>query len=130
MTGWSSELRITRTALPTSAASMRGALRAFLRAVEVDDDFATDIVTAIGEALANAIEHAYEGSDPRDVMLYAKRAPDGTIAAEVADRGRFIERPRRPDRGFGLRIVDRIASDVAVTTDGGTSVRMTFPLQA
>lgn len=122
------ELRITRRAVPTSAAAMRHALRAFLTALEWEQDAILDIVTAVGEALANAIEHAYEDAteDAREVTLYARAAGDGFLSAEVRDCGTFIERARRPGRGFGLRIVRSIASDVSLETKDGTAVRMLF----
>lgn len=127
MTG-AAELRITRRAVPTAAAAMRHALGAFLTALEWEPDAVVDIVTAVGEALANAIEHAYADAreDGSEVTLHARMAGAGLLSAEVSDRGRFIERALRPERGFGLRIVRSIASDVSLETDGGTSVRMLF----
>ncbi len=130
MTGYS-ELRLNCTADPALVRPLRHALRAFLRVFEVDAGRLDDILTAVGETLANAVEHAY-ASESRDVELVARvQAPDA-ITIDVYDRGCFVERGERPGRGFGLRIVRAIARDVTIETDGGTHVRMLFeaPLHA
>jgi anti-sigma regulatory factor (Ser/Thr protein kinase) len=126
MTG-GSELRINCLATPAAAGPMRHALAAFLSALDVRGEAVEDILTAVGEALANAVEHAYDASgQPRDIELLARLENSATLAVEVFDRGTFIERPVRAGRGFGLRIVRAIAREVTVETDGGTRVRMTF----
>jgi anti-sigma regulatory factor (Ser/Thr protein kinase) len=121
-----SALRITRKAIPASAAVMRHALGSFLAALDLDGDVIIDILTAVGEALANSIEHAYTASAPRDVTLLAQAHESGLISACVMDAGSFIRRADRPDRGFGLRIVRSIASEVALETENGTSLKMLF----
>jgi len=127
----SHELRITRTASPAAPRSIRHALDAFLRTLMLGDERREDIVLAVGEALANAAEHAYESSaEPSTqevIELHAISTPDGRrIAVEIRDSGRFIERAARADRGFGFRIMRSIARDVAIDTGSGTRVRMTF----
>jgi len=125
------ELRITRMASATAPKSIRHALDAFLQTLMVGDDRRQDIVLAVGEALANAAEHAYESPEGRSenevIELHATATPDGSrIAVEIRDSGRFIERAERTDRGFGFRIMRAIARDVAIDTGSGTRVRMTF----
>jgi anti-sigma regulatory factor (Ser/Thr protein kinase) len=126
VTGYS-ELRLNRPARREAAKPMRHAVAAFLSAVGYSDGaIADDILTAVGEALANAVEHAYEGAPCGDVELLAHLESDRTLRVDVIDRGRFIERGDRPGRGFGLRIVAAIADTVSVQTDGGTKVHMVF----
>jgi anti-sigma regulatory factor (Ser/Thr protein kinase) len=125
------ELRITRMASTTAPKSIRHALDAFLRTLTLHDDRREDIVLAVGEALANAAEHAYDGAGNRSeadvIELHATATPDGSrIAIEIRDTGRFIERAARADRGFGFRIMRSIAREVAIDTGSGTRVRMTF----
>lgn len=120
------ELRLSSTARTDRPKSLRHALAAFLAAVPLDAESSEDILTAVGEALANAVEHAYDGRDCGTVELFACTGDDATIRVEVSDNGIFIERERTPDRGFGLRIIRTIASAVSVERDGGTKVRMTF----
>ena len=100
---------------------------AFLAAAGCDDqETSDDILTAVGEALANAVEHAYEGVEENEVELFARLERDDTLAVDVFDRGTFIDRPPRAGRGFGMRIVEAIAKAVTVDVDDGTHVHMIF----
>jgi anti-sigma regulatory factor (Ser/Thr protein kinase) len=128
MTGYS-ELRINRIARREAARPIRHAVAAFLAASgKVDRDVSDDILTAVGEALANAVEHAYEGVEENEVELFARLESDDTLAVDVFDRGTFINRAPRPNRGFGMRIVQAIAQAVTINVDNGTHVRMIFTL--
>jgi anti-sigma regulatory factor (Ser/Thr protein kinase) len=127
-----SELRLHSRADPALVRPLRHALIAFLRVFDIDSGRLDDILTAVGETLANVVEHAYASDYASDLELVVRvRAPD-TVEVDVYDRGRFVERGERPGRGFGLRIVRAIARDVTIETDGGTHVRMLFdaPLSA
>jgi serine/threonine-protein kinase RsbW len=126
-----SELRINRVARPEVARPIRHAVAAFLAASgRVDDARRDDILTAVGEALANVVEHAYEGRDESEIELLARLENNDTLAVDVFDRGTFIDRPPRPNRGFGMKIVKAIAQNVSVDVADGTHVRMTFTLSA
>jgi anti-sigma regulatory factor (Ser/Thr protein kinase) len=123
----SSELRVVCVAHHKSAAPLRHALAAFLNILEVDADYCQDILTAVGEALANAVEHAYAHDTPLgDVELSAKIGANDTLAIDVSDQGTFVQKEKVPGRSFGLRIVRSIAREVVVDTNGGTHVRMIF----
>jgi anti-sigma regulatory factor (Ser/Thr protein kinase) len=122
-----SELRLNCIARRDAARPMRHAVAAFLAASgQIDRASSDDILTAVGEALANAVEHAYDGVVENEVELLAHLDRDNTLAVDVFDRGVFIERPPRPGRGFGMRIVEAIAKTVAINVDNGTHVHMTF----
>jgi anti-sigma regulatory factor (Ser/Thr protein kinase) len=125
-----SELRISCRARPANARPLRHAVAAFLAATgQVDPEACDDILTAVGEAVANAVEHAYEGVEENEVELLA-RLEDDALAVDVFDRGTFIERAPRAGRGFGMRIVEAIAREVRINVDNGTHVRMIFNRQA
>jgi anti-sigma regulatory factor (Ser/Thr protein kinase) len=130
MTGYN-ELRLNCIARREMARPMRHAVAAFLAASGCcTDDVTDDILTAVGEALANAVEHAYDGQPENAVELFAQLEPSrGTLAVDVFDRGTFIERTEpRPGRGFGMRIVESIAKAVTIEHESGsgTHVRMIF----
>jgi anti-sigma regulatory factor (Ser/Thr protein kinase) len=128
MTGHS-ELRINCIARREAARPIRHADAAFLTASgKVDREVQDDILTAVGEALANAVEHAYEGVEESEIELFARLESNDTLAVDVFDRGTFISRAPRPNRGFGMRIVEAIAKAVTVDVDNGTHVRMIFTL--
>jgi anti-sigma regulatory factor (Ser/Thr protein kinase) len=126
MTGYS-ELRINCIARRDAARPMRHAVAAFLAAAGcADQETSDDILTAVGEALANAVEHAYDGVEDSEVELFARLEHDNTLAVDVFDRGTFIDRAPRAGRGFGMRIVEAIAKAVTINVDNGTHVRMIF----
>jgi anti-sigma regulatory factor (Ser/Thr protein kinase) len=129
MTGHN-ELRLNCIARREVARPMRHAVAAFLAASGCcTEDVTDDILTAVGEALANAVEHAYHGRPESEVELFAQIGDDHTLAVDVFDKGTFIERAEpRPGRGFGMRIVESIAQQVTVdhSSGEGTHVRMIF----
>ena len=122
-----SELRLVQEAQTRSVAPLRHALLTFCEALRVRGDAVDDIVTAAGEALANAVEHAYKRQPPGvpTVELHA-RFERGDLALDIIDRGTFIEREPIPWRGFGLRIMRAICAQMTVDTSDGTRVRMHF----
>jgi O-phosphoseryl-tRNA(Cys) synthetase len=63
-----------------------------------------------------------------EIELFARLESNDTLAVDVFDRGTFISRAPRPNRGFGMRIVEAIAKAVTVDVDNGTHVRMIFTL--
>ena len=68
---------------------------------------------AVGELVANAVEHAYAGSsDPGEpgghadgVVLEAHHCAGGVVEIEVRDHGEWREPVAAPDRGRGLAMV-------------------------
>jgi anti-sigma regulatory factor (Ser/Thr protein kinase) len=123
-----SELRLNRDSAASGVVVIRHALSAFLDAVSIDEETRDDILIAVGEAVANAVEHAYEGKGVGAIQVHARVDDVRTLAVEVIDRGEFIARDRREGRGFGMRIVRSVARAVAIETDGGTRVHMLFDI--
>ena len=119
-------LRLELRAIDSTPSAMRHALSSFLTALKIPEDRRIDIVTASGEALANAVEHAYPESDVGGVELNAIMDRPDSIVVEVIDRGAYVEPKERSNRGFGLRIVRAVAESVEIDTAEGTAVRMTF----
>ena len=120
------ELRLTSPASLDRPKSLRHALAAFLTALQLDGEAKEDVLTAVGEALANAVEHAYDGRTTGTVELFARTDEEARLLVDVCDSGVYIDRERTTDRGFGLRIIRAIARAVSVERDGGTRVRMVF----
>jgi anti-sigma regulatory factor (Ser/Thr protein kinase) len=111
-----------------TAAPMRHALEAFLEALGIPESIRLDAVTAVGEALANAVEHAYRGGPAGEVKVLACLEGGGVLTVEVVDRGTFAQPRPHPDRGFGLRIVRSVAASVKFETERGTTIKMRFDL--
>jgi signal transduction histidine kinase len=84
------------------------------------------LARAIGEAVANALEHARA----RTIVVFAETDDDGQVFASVRDDGTGFD-PAAATHGHGLSesIVGRLASiggrsDVLSTVGGGTEVRV------
>jgi anti-sigma regulatory factor (Ser/Thr protein kinase) len=101
---------------------MRRSLGAWLASAGAGEDDAYDIVLAVGEAGANAVEHAY-GPGEAEFELIADVA-DGSAVLEIRDSGRWRE-ARGRHRGRGLDLMRDLMDDVEVErSDAGTTVRM------
>ncbi len=122
-----SELRLLGDAQSRSVAPLRHALFCFCEALRFSADAVDDIVTAAGEALANAVEHAYKEQPVTSptIELHA-RFDRGDLTLDIVDGGKFLEQEPLPWRGFGLRIMRAIAQQMTVDTSNGTRVRMHF----
>jgi serine phosphatase RsbU (regulator of sigma subunit)/anti-sigma regulatory factor (Ser/Thr protein kinase) len=123
-----SELRLRLPANPSVLGRTRHMLRRWLRARGADPTTMDEVVIAVNEACANAIEHAYPPS-PATFELLVDEA-DGEVRITVRDSGRW--RPTRDTGGgHGLTIIGRAMDDVSVTgTESGTEVQMRRRLMA
>ncbi|WP_345421089.1 SpoIIE family protein phosphatase [Pseudonocardia xishanensis] len=125
---------VTRTmpADPECLAPMRRAIAAWAAESGLDLDATTDLQLAVGEAVTNAVEHAYTG-DPQPgadaVALSIELRTDGSLAVRVADHGRWRPPPEDPGyRGRGLALIRELAVDVEVLpADDGTEVWFRMP---
>ena len=120
------EFHLTVPAAPPSLPEVRQALRRLLRALGVGDDRGMALQVAVGEALNNAIEHAY-GTTAGTVHVRA--AHDGKIlVVEVADNGRWRP-PRTEGRGHGLSLMRGLVDAVEIDSQpSGTIVRLSIAL--
>ncbi|RBY88747.1 SpoIIE family protein phosphatase [Blastococcus sp. TF02A-26] len=111
---------------PARLSRIRRTVTAWTAAAGVPADSVDDLQLALGEALANAVEHAYAGSGQEGECEYSlDRDPDGSIRVRVRDNGTW--RPPPADKGFrgrGLELIGALASDVGIgpAPGGGTEV--------
>jgi anti-anti-sigma factor len=101
--------------------------------VGLDEDTLDDLQLAVGEAVANAVEHAYRDQTAGTCAVRLARRPDGAIEACIEDFGTW--RPVPADAGFrgrGLLLIRRLAEDVAVEqgAGGGTTIQFRVPVPA
>ena len=77
----------------------------------------------VSELVTNAIRHVSRSTEPVEL---AARITGGAIRVEVRDGGTGFEpgkpKPRGADGGFGLFLVERMASRWGVETQDGTRV--------
>jgi serine/threonine-protein kinase RsbW len=113
-----------------AAAFARRALIAHIAAYGYADGDLADIETAVGEALANAVEHGYRADTAFEVRAHLER---DRIVIEVQDEGRGFT-PAGPSsvakpsldssRGFGIYLM-RHLMDAVDYDERGTCVRLT-----
>lgn len=122
------ELTLSVPAEQDSLPLVRQALRSVGEAVDADLDALEDAELAVTEAMANAVEHAYNGDGG---IVQVTLDPQGSIlTVVVSDGGKGMPEDitRREGRGFGLSMIEAIAQKVEVRGTDGTDVEMTFAM--
>lgn len=110
-------------------AEVRHRTQKWLAQCPLGEDQTYDVLLAIGEACANAIEHGHRG-DGGTVRLRMEHEADG-LRITVADHGRWKSPAPGPDpvRGRGMAIIRALVAEVEVIISaGGTTVEMRVPL--
>jgi anti-sigma regulatory factor (Ser/Thr protein kinase) len=121
--------------LPDEAASVpvcRKAVRAVLHDLNVDSLRALDIETAVGEAAANVVRHAYSQPGNRyrvSVTIYADH-----VCLQVKDNGRGFNRASLSDPsgeqvgGWGIWLIEQMADQAAFhcCDDSGALLEASF----
>ncbi|RBY76431.1 histidine kinase [Geodermatophilus sp. TF02-6] len=122
---------------PVRLSAVRRAVARWTAAAGLPEETAEDLQLALGEALANAVEHAYgsdgvAGSSGGGQCSYGvSRDADGGVRVEVRDTGAWRPPPEnRGSRGRGLELISTLATDVEVDHgpgSPGTTVRFRVP---
>ena len=134
-------MRILQFASDSHPYSLRKARRrvhsALLRA-GLSIEVARNMEVAVGEALANVHQHAYDGgAGPVAVTVFRS---DGGLTAVISDNGRATSTPSVPSvpppstdiRGRGLYMMGRLVDDVAISVNPwghGLTVQMTVRIE-
>jgi anti-anti-sigma factor len=105
-------LRLELPAEPRRLVELRRAVQAWAGEAALDARTLDDLQLAMGEAVANAVEHAYRDAPVRgDVRVELAVDVDGELAVRVEDDGLWLAPPG--DRGFrgrGLEIVRSLST--------------------
>lgn len=118
---------ISLPAEPSSLARVRPALRRLARHAGLDADRTTALLVASGEAMANAVLHAYPAG--RGVIDVRARREAGGVAVEIEDHGRWHDSGR--DRGHGLTLMRQLVDGCQIQTGpAGTIVRLAVAASA
>lgn len=126
-------LRIEFPAAAAELVQVRRQVRSWLARVGLVPERAADLLLAVDEACANAIEHGHH-NDGRTIFLHA-RHEDELIHITVADQGTWITRDEVPGptrgcrsslRGRGVALMRASVPDTRIRTTGsGTVVEFT-----
>jgi len=123
-----SEFGFTFTALPMAVPIVRRSLDRFAQGIGLDSDRRFSLLTATGEAIANAVEHAYSVT-PGLVRVQASLLDDQLLVT-IEDEGKWKPAIRRDERGRGLPLMRALMDAVEIRThQARTEVRLMMALR-
>jgi GAF domain-containing protein/anti-sigma regulatory factor (Ser/Thr protein kinase) len=112
---------------PPVLSSLRRTLRQWLEAHGATEMETYDVLVAVTEAAANAVEHAYGPVDAA-FDVEAEMTAEGEVSVVVRDQGRWRP-PRGHNRGRGTLLMQELMDHFeSSTSDDGTEVRMRLQL--
>jgi anti-sigma regulatory factor (Ser/Thr protein kinase) len=113
-----------------SAGLARTAVRRFLAATPLGERRSFDAVVATGEAVANAIEHAYDRR-PNQTFILRARYEARVCTILVEDSGIWNEVEPLATRGRGIVMMRELCDTLDIERmAGGTTVALTFQLHS
>jgi serine/threonine-protein kinase RsbW/stage II sporulation protein AB (anti-sigma F factor) len=121
-------MELALTALPAQVSIARRAVGDLAIVAGLDDDQRASVALAISEACSNVVVHAYAGTDPGELRVWAQAA-EGRLTVTVGDRGRgMCPRSDSPGIGLGLPLMASLCSTLEVRErhGGGTEICMLF----
>ena len=121
------EVRLQLPAVEDSLPLARQALRSLGETVEADLEALEDAELAVTEALANAVEHAYEESGSVHVS-FSPREEEMLVSVRDFGRGMPDREQVGDDAGYGLAMIEGIARRVDIRGDEGTEIEMALAL--
>jgi anti-anti-sigma factor len=123
-------LVLDQPAVPASLPAVRRRLSAWLTGLGMGEQDRVGVMVAVGEACANAAEHAYRGAAPGPMHVRASVDVDGVLTVTVRDEGTWRPPDRDPgDRGRGLLIMRQLVDGVVLEEQGGTTVTLSVRLR-
>jgi serine/threonine-protein kinase RsbW len=123
------EVRLELPASEDSLPVARQTLRSLGETVAADEEALEDAELALTEALANAVEHAYAPEEGMVHLSFSPREKDMLVSVRDFGRGMSASQERREDDpGYGLAMIDGIATSVTIRDVEGTEIEMAFGL--
>jgi anti-sigma regulatory factor (Ser/Thr protein kinase) len=123
-------LDVRLPAEPASAPLARTAIRRFIASTPLNERRAFDAVVAAGEAVANAIAHAY-GRRPNQSFVVRARYENQRCTILVEDTGSWTDGLASPARGRGIAMMRELADVCEIQRSAaGTTVVLAFPTVA
>jgi anti-sigma regulatory factor (Ser/Thr protein kinase)/anti-anti-sigma regulatory factor len=124
-------LQLDLVATPAALPGVRRRLGAWLAGLGMGEQDRVGVMVAVGEACANAAEHAYRGTEPGPMSVSAHVDVDGVLTVTVRDEGTWHPPDRDPgDRGRGLLIMRQLVDTVTLDEQArGTTVTLSVRLR-
>ena len=107
---------LTFSAIPLAAPIVRSLLHRFCDEHAIPSAQRFAIITAVGEAVANAVEHAYRGEETPGYVWVRMSVDDEAVSIEVEDHGRGRPFQRREERGRGIVLMHELMDRVRITS--------------
>ncbi len=101
------------SAVPVAATLIRGIAAGEMELLGIEKERRFGMLVALGEAVANAIEHAYRGAPPGLLRLQLGNE-EGQLTLTVEDFGRWRPFVRRDDRGRGIELMHAFMDGVQI----------------
>jgi anti-sigma regulatory factor (Ser/Thr protein kinase) len=120
-------LELQLEAAPPSVTEARRLIAGYAAKAGADP---ADVELAVAEAVANSVIHAYPGRSTGTITLRANLGPDALVVYVTDDGTGMRPNPEAGGLGLGLALIGSLTAAFSVTepADGGTSLRMSFPL--
>jgi anti-anti-sigma factor len=124
-------LQLDLIAIPSALPGVRRRLGTWLTGLGMGEQDRVGVMVAVGEACANAAEHAYQGSEAGPMSVAAHVDVDGVLTVTVRDEGTWRPPDRDPgDRGRGLLIMRQLVDTVMFEEEErGTTVTLSVRLR-
>ena len=124
-------LYLDLVATPAVLPGIRRRLGTWLTGLGMGEQDRVGVMVAVGEACANAAEHAYRGAAPGAMSVSAHVDVDGILTVAVRDEGTWRPPDRDPgDRGRGLLIMRQLVDTVTLDERAeGTTVTLSLRLR-
>jgi len=104
---------------------VRRTLNRYAMRLGLDEDRPYALITAVGEAMANAVEHAYP-ERPGIVRLRVANG-GGALHVTIEDDGRWKQAQKREERGRGLPLMRALMDGVEIRTNQShTTISLTM----
>ncbi|OJF10485.1 SpoIIE family protein phosphatase [Couchioplanes caeruleus] len=120
------EFELRLPADPTRLSVLRRRLEDFLTGNEVPQSDIFDLMVAVSEAAANAIEHPVDPAEP--VIAIRVSLDEDAVTATVHDTGRWRPATGPSFRGRGLALIGALAELSVIRSEAGTTVTLRRPL--
>ena len=127
-------LRLCHRAEPEELRRIRRRIGSWASQAGVPVQVTEDLQLAVGEAVANGVEHAYRhtGQGTVDVLMEVRRGSPTVVAVRVADHGHWQPSTDVTGyRGRGLMMIERLSRRLQVHSSArGTEVCFEIPYPA
>ena len=109
------------SALSMAVPIVRRSLSRWLESLRLSEDTRFGVLTAVGEAIANAVEHAYSNEFPGLARVEATYEND-ELHIKIEDHGTWRAAQKREGRGRGLPMMRALMDGVEIRSDAKSTI--------